>query len=118
MIFSFICLSKAFSQVNLSDKIKQNVRINGTKLIHQEGDSIKIYTTFKNKKVSEIFATNKNGEKYNVIYNTTSDEGASQKGGLKLEPIKCVVCITSTDGKIIQCWDIKCSDMPTPKKTT
>ena len=116
VVFCLLSLSKTFSQVNLSDKIQQHKKANGTKLIYQEGDSIKIYASFKNNKMSELFATNKNGQKYDLVYDRTGDEGATKKGTIKSEPIECVVCVRTEDGKLHNCYVIKCNDMPPPKK--
>lgn len=107
--------NKVFAQAdkgNISEIIKTKAKQNGTALIHREGDSIRLYATYKNKSLENLYALNKKGNKYNLIYKPAEISQAKEKGAISTEPIKCIVCITRPDGTAIQCWDIKCSDIP------
>jgi len=123
--FMFVCLffffgDKAFTQtmgVDISENIRLKTRQNGTALVLQEGDSIKIYASYKKNKAASLYATNKMGEKYIVVYNP-SQQTEAKRNGFDTETIKCIVCITREDGTIIKCWDIVCGDIPKPKAMT
>jgi len=114
-IFSFICFLIAvnsYSQTsdNLSDAIESKRKKNGTVLAFSDSSGLRVSITYKNRKVSSIKVLDKNDKQLNAIYEKTA--AARANGTIKFEPILCKVCITKTDGTIIRCWQIKCSDIP------
>lgn len=117
-IFLLICFLAAvntYSQTaeNLSDAIENKRKTNGTVLAFTDSSGLRVSITYKNRKVSSIKAMDTNDKQLKVTYERTAT--ASAKGTLKTEPILCKICITKTDGTIIRCWQIKCSDIPVQK---
>lgn len=114
LIFSSLTVS-VYSQTsaNLSDAIESKRKANGKVIAFKDSSGVQISITYKKRKVSSIEAFDKNNTPLIVVYETTGM--AKAKGTINTEPILCKVCITKTDGTIIQCWQIKCSDVPTQK---
>ncbi|OSZ81250.1 hypothetical protein CAP36_08445 [Chitinophagaceae bacterium IBVUCB2] len=111
----FLTTVNIYSQAseNLSDAIENKRKANGKVLAFTDNSGLRVSITYKKSKVAAIEALDKNGEHLIVTYEGAA--AASAKGTLKFEPILCKVCITKTDGTIIKCWQIKCSDMPVQK---
>lgn len=115
LLICFLIVSNSYSQTsaNLSDAIENKRKTNGTVLAVTDSSGLQVSITYKNRKVSSIKAMDKNDKQLKVTYERTA--AASAKGTIKTEPILCKICITKTDGTIIRCWQIKCSDIPVQK---
>jgi hypothetical protein len=115
LLICFLIVANSYSQAsaNLSDAIESKRKKNGRELAFTDSSGLRVNITYKNSKVSSIEALDKNDKQLNVTYERTAT--ASAKGTIKFEPILCKVCITKTDGTIIRCWQIKCSDIPVQK---
>lgn len=119
--FAFISIAaKAQPSIsNLDSAIIKNRKANGTVLINTDETGLKLYVVYKNKKVSDIYAISKAGNKMNATYKTPeSTVTAKGKNTIETTPIKCKACITTEDGKILRCWEIECSLLPPPKQHT
>ncbi len=109
LVFTFLLFSasNATAQsetVNISAKIKKNINSASPVVIHNETGKFKLFATYKNGKMDDMYAIDNAGKRIEVEYRSAASGGTT---------ITCQVCLLF--GSKVVCYEVDCKDIPEKK---